>query len=442
MRDVIIYNRNNPCILFYEGGNKGIGDRHMADMLALRDRWDPDGGRAMGAREMLGSDAAMYGDEMLHINKSAGKPLWAHEYSRDEAARAYQDEWTPPFRKDAPDYNRNVDPMAVEDVRRWWDYYAQRPGGGDRASAGGVKIGFTDSNSHFRGDDNYRRSGVLDAVRLPKDAWHVHRAMWDGWVEVEGRYVHLIGHWTYAADTARAEDNHILATRLPVELGVNRVLIRSTENAGRVRLTASAAGLKPATIAVASRAAPVRDGLSTTFAEDFQPADLSRGPTPPDPSFAPRLRSVPVAAIAAGSNAVEAGASRDDDESTTWSSDGAPANAWIEYRFARPERVSALSLRLTGWRIRSYPIRVTLDGRVVFERTTPKSLGDVDLPVAPATGRTLRIAMTDPTADRDAFGNIVEVKNDRVAASVGADKVPAGWRLSLVEADILGPVER
>ena len=118
MRDAIIYNRNDPSILFYEGGNHGISDAHMAELLALKRKWDPHGGRAMGAREMLGSKAAEYGGEMLYINKSGDKPLWAMEYSRDEAARAYQDDFTPPFHKDAPDYNRNVESMAVEDVRR------------------------------------------------------------------------------------------------------------------------------------------------------------------------------------------------------------------------------------------------------------------------------------------------------------------------------------
>jgi hypothetical protein len=71
---------------------------------------------APSAREMLGSNTAEYGGEMLYINKSATKPLWAMEYSRDEAARANQDEDTPPFHKDAPDYNRNAETMAVEDA--------------------------------------------------------------------------------------------------------------------------------------------------------------------------------------------------------------------------------------------------------------------------------------------------------------------------------------
>jgi beta-galactosidase len=186
---------------------------------ALKEQWDPHGGRAIGAREMLGSNTAEYGGEMLYINKSATKPLWAMEYSRDEAARANQDEDTPPFHKDAPDYNRNVETMAVEDVRRWWDYYQQRPGGGDRVSAGGVKIGFTDSNSHFRGDNNYRRSGVVDALRLPKDPWYVHQAMWDGWVEAGGHHVHMIGHWTYPAGTKRTVQ--VVSNGEAVELFLN-----------------------------------------------------------------------------------------------------------------------------------------------------------------------------------------------------------------------------
>jgi beta-galactosidase len=147
--------------------------------------------------------------------------------------------------------------------------------------------------------------------------------------------------------------------------------------------------------------------------------------------------TIPVASIAAGSNAQDAALSHDDNEKTAWSSDGTPANAWIEYDFAKPQSPSVLSLKLTGWRLRSYPIRVTLDGKTVFEGVTPKSLGYVNLPLSPATGEHLRITLTGPTEDRDAFGKIVELKNNKEAQSVGADKVAAGWRLSVVEADIL-----
>lgn len=60
MRDAIIYNRNNPSIIFYESGNKGISEAHMAEMKAILDKYDPHGGRAIGAREMLNSRMAEY----------------------------------------------------------------------------------------------------------------------------------------------------------------------------------------------------------------------------------------------------------------------------------------------------------------------------------------------------------------------------------------------
>src|SRR3546814_10190747 len=70
MRDAIIYNRNNPSIVFYESGNKGITEEHMREMKAIRDQYDPHAGRAMGSRELLDSEQAAYGGEMLYINKS------------------------------------------------------------------------------------------------------------------------------------------------------------------------------------------------------------------------------------------------------------------------------------------------------------------------------------------------------------------------------------
>jgi beta-galactosidase len=577
MRDAIIYNRNNPSILFYEGGNKGITEEHMAMLKAVRDQYDPNGGRAIGSREMLDSKVAEYGGEMLYVNKSKGKPFWAMEYSRDEAARAYQDDFTPPFHKDSPAYNRNVETIAVENVKRWWDFYQYRPGTGERVSAGGVNIGFTDSNSHFRGDNNYRRSGEVDAMRTPKDSLWVHKVMWDGWVNSEGYHTFIIGHWNYTAGVSKeiyvasngdsvelfrngkslgkgeksdgflftfknvafepgelkavasysdgktSEDvrktagapaaikltpitgprgfvadgmdvmlvdvevvdaagqrvptafdkinfkldgaavwkgglaqeevgqnglgdkktstNYVLSQTLPVEGGVNRVLIRATNKAGKISLTATADGLKPATITAATKPVVVKDGLSKVFAEDAQTVNLSRGPTPLTPSYVDTLRGVQVAGISAGSNAADAGLSRDDNERTAWTSDGLKDNAWVEYDLGTPQTISNVSLKLTGWRLRTYPVRVTLDGKVVYEGVTPKSLGYVDLSFAATKGRKLRIALTDLTQDRDAFGNIVELKDNKEAQSVGADKVATGWKLSIVEADISGPVE-
>ena len=594
MRDAIVYNRNNPSILFYESGNESISEAHMAEMKAIRDRYDPHGGRAIGSREMLDSKIAEYGGEMLYINKSAHIPMWAMEYSRDEGARLYQNEQTPPFHKDAPDYNRNQDSHAIEDVRRWYDYYRIRPGTGRRVSSGGVNIIWSDSNTHYRGDNNYRRSGEVDAVRLPKEGFYAHRVMWNDWVDSVTPATHIIGHWNYApgtikpinvvsngeavelflkgrslghgtrssgflftwpdvrwqpgvlravakhadgatstfevetvgpavalrltphvsprgfvmdgadialvdveavdakgrrvptandkiafaltgpaewrggiaqgdssgkprsatavqaeivpgttptAGTARNEDNYILSRTLPVEAGVNRVLLRAGTTGGAVRLVATAPGLKAATLTLPTvAAAPVTGGLSRDFADAAQPGLLTRGPTPAGPSYRVTRTTFMPSTVLAGSGQADAARTIDDNELSRWASDGTPANAWIEYHFATPVTLSEIELKLVGWRQRGYPLRITLDGREVWRGETERQLGYAGVAFAPTKGQVLRITQVAPTQDRDAFGKIVEVSNARQAGDTGADAVPAGWRLGIVEADFHGPV--
>lgn len=214
MRDAIIYNRNNPSIIFYECGNKGITESHMREMKRIREEYDPYGGRAIGCREMLNHDtSAEYGGEMLYINKSATKPVWAMEYCRDEALRKYWDNWSYPFHKegdgplykgeDASAYNHNNDEFAVEMVRRWYDYWMERPGSGSRISSGGVKIVFSDTNTHHRGESIFRTSGVVDPMRIEKDAFYAHQVMWNGWVTPDSSVTHIVGHWNYPKGTVK-----------------------------------------------------------------------------------------------------------------------------------------------------------------------------------------------------------------------------------------------
>lgn len=207
MRDAIIYNRNNPSILFYEGGNNQISEEHMSDLKAIRDIYDPHGGRAIGSRNMLDSKIAEYGGEMLYVNKSAAKPMWQMEYNRDEGIRRYWDQWSYPYHKEGEgplyrgdrtvSYNHNQDGLAIENIVRWNEYWIARPGTGRRVNSGGAKIIFSDSNTHARGEKNYRTSGDMDAMRIPKDSWFVHKAMWDGWVDTEKEHTYIIGHWNY-----------------------------------------------------------------------------------------------------------------------------------------------------------------------------------------------------------------------------------------------------
>ena len=229
MRDAIIYNRNNPSILFYECGNKAISREHMIEMKAVRDKYDPFGGRAIGSREMLDIREGEYGGEMLYINRSEHHPMWATEYCRDEGLRKYWDEYSYPFHKEgdgplykgqpATDYNRNQDELAITMIARWYDYWRERPGTGNRVSSGGTKIIFSDTNTHYRGAENYRRSGVTDAMRIEKDAFYAHQVMWDGWVDTEKDQTYIIGHWNYPDNTVKPVQ--VVSTGEEVELFLN-----------------------------------------------------------------------------------------------------------------------------------------------------------------------------------------------------------------------------
>ena len=82
-----------------------------------------------------------------------------------------------------------------------------------------VKIIFSDSNTHFRGMQNYRRSGAVDAVRLPKDGYFADQVMWDGWVDVTRPRVYIVGHWNYAPGVKKSV--YVVSSADRVQLFVN-----------------------------------------------------------------------------------------------------------------------------------------------------------------------------------------------------------------------------
>ena len=567
MRDAIIYNRNSPSVVFYEAGNKGIDEAHMREMVRLRDQYDPHGGRAMGCREMLDSEVAEWGGEMLYINKSAAKPLFATEYSRDEGLRKYWDEFSPPYHKDgdgppyrgqpAREYNRNQDSHAIENVVRWHDYWLERPGSGARVSSGGLNIIFSDTNTHYRGAENYRRSGEVDAMRLPKDGYFAHQVMWDGWVEPRQPRAHILGHWTYApgvvkpvhvvssahrvelflndrplgkaeprhgflftfpdvawepgelravgyddagtqvcaaahvtagepaalrlkvhtgpggtradgADLALIEvevvdasgrrcptamhpvtfsldgpaewrggiaqgpENHILSRTLPVECGVNRALVRSTTQAGRVVVTAEAPGLESAQVELQTKPVTIAAGLGVDLPGSELKGLRIRGATPERDTVRHRRLTVAILESRAGSNGDAAGASHDDDETTAWTSAGTVESAWIEYQLAASARLSEASFKLAGWRQRSYPVRILVDGREVYRGVTSRSLGYITVPLRDAVGSTVRVELDGSVEARDAFG--IQELNEAANAGTGAERL-SSRDLGIVEAE-------
>ncbi|MBC7826629.1 MAG: DUF4982 domain-containing protein [Chitinophagaceae bacterium] len=570
MRDAIIYNKNNPSIIFYECGNESIREKHMEEMISIRDQFDPHGGRAIGSREMLDSKTAEYGGEMLYTNKSADIPLWATEYSRDEGLRKYWDDFSPPYHKDgdgplyngqnASSYNRNMESHAVENVKRWFEFWNERPGTGKRVSAGGVNIIFSETNTHHRGAENYRRSGEVDALRIKKQNFYAHQVMWNGWVTPETPGIHIVGHWNYTAgvkkniyvissaekvelkvngksmgygeksdgflytfkniewkpgnisaagfdmkatqicstiintvgppvalrltnierptgfrsdghdvslieievidakgnrcptamDTirftmdgpadwrggmAQGPGNYVLSKILPVENGVNRVLIRSTTTPGKITIKASTNGLKSSMLTLTTKAFPVQNGLTEILSSAGLPCNLQRGPTPLTPSYTITRMPIAIIAATAGAHADTAFQSYDDNELSDWVNDGKLSTAWIEYELERESTVSEVTLKLNNFRSRVYPLVITVDGKKAFAGTTRPSLGYYTIICNPQKGKKIRIQLA--TLSKDEGGNtMVEVSGKKLDDGVARDDAKAPGTLSIIEVEI------
>ena len=577
MRDAIVYLRNSPSIIFYECGNQRISTQHMREMKSLRNLYDPFGGRAIGCREMLDQPEAEYGGEMLYINKSDTKPMWMMEYCRDEGLRWYWNSWTYPYHQEgdgplhkglpAKSYNHNSDEFVAECVRRWYDYWCERPGSGTKVNSGGVKIVFSDTQSHGRSADNYRVSGVVDPMRIEKDAFYAHQVMWSGWVDDYKPQTHIVGHWNYEpgftiptiyvvsnsdsvclyqngkeikpsshdykflwtyknvkyesenllaisynkdgqeesryelltagepdhlklttienptgwkADgndlalvqievvdkegrrcpldnrlvkwtvkgpveylggIAKGKYNHARQDTLPVECGVNRVMLRSRTKAGKIMVTAQAKGLPKASVELQTSPVSVVGGLATYKPSDGLKSRLDFGETPAGPSFLPWREEVPVTrAIAASGEEVTK--SYDNCENTSWESAGRLDSASVTYTLAENTRIDEICMKLKNFRSTTYPIAVyahqeKADGSEelieVWRGRTPKSLGFVHLPLknAPAARR-FTIRMVGTSSTKDAFGEIKELD-----AANDEKKVSGNRSLKITEIEFL-----
>ena len=153
-------------------------------------------------------------------------PFIETEDFRDEAARRFWDDYSPPhfgFKPGPNDtYNWNSETFCLAAAKRYNDYYSQIITNTDPAHSkwsGYASIIFADSNQHGRqaSSEVCRVSGKVDAVRLPKQIYFLHRVM-----QNEQPDIHIIGHWTYPADTKKTiyvAANHVDS----VELFVNGV---------------------------------------------------------------------------------------------------------------------------------------------------------------------------------------------------------------------------
>jgi beta-galactosidase len=229
MRDSMIYFRNNPSILFWEAGNNSISPEHLQQMVDLRKECDPHGGRVMGCRTlndeaatpiaeyfgvMIGQDRRT--DELTNRTElfraySAERrdraPLIETEDFRDEAARRFWDDYSPPhfgFKPGPNDvYHWNSETFCLAAAQRYHEYYLNRISNPDPAHskwAAYASIYWSDANADGRQDSSEicRVSGKVDSVRLPKQAYYVYRVMQNPVPDM-----HIIGHWNYPTNTVK-----------------------------------------------------------------------------------------------------------------------------------------------------------------------------------------------------------------------------------------------
>lgn len=574
MRDAIIYYRNSPSVIFWESGNESISRDHMLEMREIRDMYDPYGGRAIGSREMLDIRESEYGGEMLYVNKSDHSPMVQTEYCRDEGLRKYWDNWSYPYHRhgdgplyknaDATAYNQNQDMLTVEFVRRWYDFWRERPGTGRRVNSGGAKIIFSDTQTHGRSAENFRLSGVVDPMRIPKDGFYAHKVMWDAWVDPENADAHIVGHWNYPAGTvkpvyvvssgnavelkvngkskgfgkqdyrflftfdsiayepgkieavvygndmkpvitkelqtagepkelklslmtgpdgmradgadlalvqfeivdaqgrrcplandtvtftidgaaewrggvAQGKDNFVLSKSIPVEAGVNRVMLRSLPQAGRVMVKAEAAGFAPKEISFDTKAVEVRDGVTAFDPAAGLPSRLGRGETPLTPSYVDTKADVRIKSADAAVNKEALANSYDDNELSEWRNDGRLSNGWITFTLERRAAIDDICVKLTGWRQRSYPLQVFAGDKLIWSGETERSLGYVHLNIDnPVMSDTYTIRLKGAATDSDAFGQIIEVVEPKAGEldlfkTEGGDKTNNELRIVEIE---------
>jgi beta-galactosidase len=247
MRDSMIYLRNHPGIFFWEAGNNGISADHMRQMRDLKEQWDPGGGRAIGCRSIKDDAAVPYTEYFgIMVGQDEAKdkrktprdvfrtyseerrdraPFVEAEDFRDEAARRFWDDYSPPhfgFKPGPRDtYHWNSETFCLAAIARYHDYFINRISNRDAAHAkwsGYASIYWSDSNADGRQDSSEvcRVSGKVDAVRLPKEAFYTYRVM-----QSDRPDIHLIGHWTYPAQTRKTV--YVVSNCDSVELFVNGV---------------------------------------------------------------------------------------------------------------------------------------------------------------------------------------------------------------------------
>lgn len=214
-RDVIIYFRNNPSILIWEGGNQKVSREHARELRGLMDTYDPLGGRAYAHRraDQVTAEFMDVGIGTEGSREIARLPVVEGEYNREESPRRVWDAASPPNfgypEAKGQTYQLTSEQFAVNQVAQ----YVKKLGAPEHS--GGANWIFSDSTSGGRvAVEVARASGEVDGVRLPKEAYYVCAVMFR-----DEPGVHIIGHWTYPAGTKKTV--YVASNAEDVELFVN-----------------------------------------------------------------------------------------------------------------------------------------------------------------------------------------------------------------------------
>ncbi len=214
-RDTIIYFRNHPSILIWEGGNQKVTHDHAKELRAVLDKYDPHGGRAYAHRRPDQITA-----EFMNVNigteggwEIKRLPVVEGEYDREESPRRVWDDFSPPNfgypEAKGQTYDLTSEQFAVGQIA----HYVKKLGMPEHS--GGANWIFSDSTSGGRvATEVARASGEVDGVRLPKEAYYVCRTMFRA-----DPQVHIIGHWSYPAGTKK--NVYVASNGQDVELFLN-----------------------------------------------------------------------------------------------------------------------------------------------------------------------------------------------------------------------------
>ena len=201
--------------------------------------------------------------------------------------------------------------------------------------------------------------------------------------------------------------------------------------------------MAPATIEVNSERVNVKkDGILPHFT---LPCQLTRGETPLTPSYIEKARGIAIVSAVAGYDSERASRSFDDNELSEWKNDGRLSTAWITCKLAEKTIVDDICLKLTGWRLRSYPLDIYAGNRLIWSGETERSLGYIHLtPIHAVETDEITICLRGAGKDEDAFGGIVEVA-EPAAGELDLFKAKGGAKtnseLRIVEIEFLKNVK-